>query len=232
MALLANSHRGAKILGMGVQVIKRLDLRIWFAAWTAIFCSGLAFGSDRIPGEYLVRYKEQASAIFRSGLVDAPTGFKVLADHPVGKWLHVSIRRADEKAVLARLQKLSDVVYVVGNYRVHSFDSSLSNLRSTVDEQWALKKVHAREAWQRTGNFGSRKVVVGVIDSGADPSHPDLVGNLVPGYNFVEGNTDTTDVTNVYGNKGHGTHCSGIVGARGVVCTFGHIGNILFRRHR
>jgi thermitase len=37
--------------------------------------------------------------------------------------------------------------------------------------------------------------------------HPDLVGNLVPGHNFIQENDDTTD------DVGHGTHVTGIIGA-------------------
>ena len=49
------------------------------------------------------------------------------------------------------------------------------------------------------------EVIVAVIDTGADASHPFLTGRLVPGWNFVN-NTD-----NPHDGHSHGTHVSGTV---------------------
>lgn len=71
-------------------------------------------------------------------------------------------------------------------------------------EQWSLDKLGADIAWEfSTGE----SVTVAVIDSGIDHNHPDLVGRIVPGYNFIDDNADTTDLC------GHGTHVAGIVAA-------------------
>src|SRR5204862_1147987 len=50
-------------------------------------------------------------------------------------------------------------------------------------------------------------VTVGVIDSGIDPGHGDLQGQLDGGWNFVGANTDTADL------NGHGTHVAGTIAA-------------------
>jgi len=73
--------------------------------------------------------------------------------------------------------------------------------------QWHLPKISAPGGWDLTR--GSRSVTIAVIDSGIDPLHPDLSANLIPGYNFVAGNTDTHDI------YGHGTAIAGIAGAIG-----------------
>ncbi|KAF8062950.1 apr [Scenedesmus sp. PABB004] len=52
-----------------------------------------------------------------------------------------------------------------------------------------------------------RQVVVGIIDSGIDASHPDL--NYAGGVSFVKNDTDAGR-----DGFGHGTHLAGIVGAR------------------
>ena len=71
--------------------------------------------------------------------------------------------------------------------------------------QWHLPKISAPEAWDLTGT--STGTTIAVVDSGVDPDHPDLVGKIVPGYNFVVGNDDTHDVL------GHGTSVAGTAAA-------------------
>lgn len=101
--------------------------------------------------------------------------------------------------------------------------------------QYALDKIKASGAWETT--TGSSSVVVGIIDTGIDGTHPDLIDNLWSnpyfselsgcsvcgllddkhGYNFTgDGTVDSkpcggtpTDLA------GHGTHVAGIVGAKG-----------------
>jgi subtilisin family serine protease len=78
------------------------------------------------------------------------------------------------------------------------------------DEDWpqqdGLRVAGFPQAWDVTQ--GSSKIVVAVVDTGVDASHPDLKGALVPGWNFVKGNADPTD------DHGHGTAVAGVIGAR------------------
>ncbi|MDT7807161.1 MAG: hypothetical protein QOJ70_974 [Acidobacteriota bacterium] len=107
-----------------------------------------------------------------------------------------------------------------------------------LSEQWGLintgqregradADISARTAWAKTQ--GSKKVVVAVLDSGVDYTHPDLAGNMwhrpadvemyfdpqlgvmddYDGFSAVAGERDPMD------ENGHGTHCAGIVGAEG-----------------
>ncbi len=55
----------------------------------------------------------------------------------------------------------------------------------------------------------TRKVIVAVLDTGVDASHPQLKDALVsPGFNLINNTRDTTDT------HGHGTHISGIIAGR------------------
>jgi hypothetical protein len=71
--------------------------------------------------------------------------------------------------------------------------------------QWHLPKISAPEGWDM--NTGAETVPIAIIDSGIDPTHPDLMDKLIEGYNFLENNTDTHDV------RGHGTAVAGAAAA-------------------
>jgi subtilisin family serine protease len=74
-------------------------------------------------------------------------------------------------------------------------------------QQWSQAKTHAPQAWDLT--TGSSSVVVAVVDTGVDAGQPDLVGRVLPGYDFVNGDTDPSD------DEGHGTAVAGVVAAAG-----------------
>jgi subtilisin family serine protease len=69
---------------------------------------------------------------------------------------------------------------------------------------WHLAKIGTPIAWDTAKGAG---VTVAILDSGVDGTHPDLVGKLVPGWNLVDNNSNTSDV------YGHGTMVAGVVGA-------------------
>lgn len=80
-------------------------------------------------------------------------------------------------------------------------------------QQWGLDQVHAPEAWRVSRGRG---VVVAVVDSGVDLSHPDLKGRLVPGVTFLGctrpcGNGDWRSPA--VSPFGHGTAVAGIIAA-------------------
>ena len=51
-------------------------------------------------------------------------------------------------------------------------------------------------------------IVVAVLDTGVDASHTDLQGQLVPGWNMYDNNSNTADV------YGHGTQVAGVIAAK------------------
>jgi subtilisin family serine protease len=105
-------------------------------------------------------------------------------------------------------------------------------------QQWALNNlgqdgglkradIDALKAWLRSR--GSDKLVVAVLDTGVDYTHPDLVSNMwirpesVPEYyddelgsfDDVHGFDANTNAPDPMDDNGHGTHCAGIIGAEG-----------------
>lgn len=77
---------------------------------------------------------------------------------------------------------------------------------ATRDEQWQLKELHAREAWRQATGSG---VIVAVIDSGVDGSHPDLAGQVLDGIDLVQG-SGSGELDPV----GHGTTVASLIAGR------------------
>lgn len=105
-----------------------------------------------------------------------------------------------------------DLSREIGMNRSAVFRSPFEHLMTAVDpmfrDQWALQKmpgIDIESAWKIT--MGSNEVRVAVIDTGVDTTHPDLKGRVVAGYDFI------ADSPKVYDDHGHGSHCSGIIGA-------------------
>ena len=71
--------------------------------------------------------------------------------------------------------------------------------------QWFLEKIQANVAWSTT--TGSTNVVIAILDTGVDATHPDLSSKIIQGRNIYNNNNDTADV------YGHGTAVAGVAGA-------------------
>ena len=71
--------------------------------------------------------------------------------------------------------------------------------------------INAPEAWEIT--TGEPNIVVAVLDTGVDTSHPDLVNNLVPGYDFHDNDNLPDPVGGP--DSAHGTLCAGYIAAEG-----------------
>ena len=70
--------------------------------------------------------------------------------------------------------------------------------------QWGLPRGGVPAAWALSSGAG---ITVGVVDTGVDATHPDLQGQLLPGYDFLNDDPNPAD------DNGHGTRMSGIIGA-------------------
>ncbi|OAJ73416.1 peptidase S8 [Brevibacillus sp. SKDU10] len=72
--------------------------------------------------------------------------------------------------------------------------------------QWNLNQLGMEQSWEITE--GSSQVIVAVVDTGVDLTHPEFKGKLVNGYNVLNGSKRPQD------DNGHGTHVAGIIAAR------------------
>lgn len=69
---------------------------------------------------------------------------------------------------------------------------------------WSITAFDLPKAWSKSKGEG---VKIAVLDTGVDTDHPDLVGNLLPGANFVDPKKTEED------DNQHGTHVAGIISA-------------------
>jgi subtilisin family serine protease len=74
------------------------------------------------------------------------------------------------------------------------------------DFRWALDLPDFPDAWSLT--TGDPKTVIAIIDTGVDPNTPDLQGALLPGWDFVNNDSDPSD------DNGHGTAMASLAAAR------------------
>lgn len=86
--------------------------------------------------------------------------------------------------------------------------------------QWDIKQVTGNgESWRLSEGMGKtyegQDIVIAVVDTGIDYTHPDLEGNYLYGHSFVEGETDPID------RSGHGTMVAGMIAANGRVLGVG-----------
>jgi subtilisin family serine protease len=142
---------------------------------------------------------------------------------------------ADIMAVVEDFRMLPEVEYAEPNYIYRTqllpndpFLASQQSWGQPYQDLWGLHKISAPQAWDFSTGTG---VIVAVIDTGCDVTHPDLTGNIwenpgeipnngvdddangfiddVDGWSFAYQNNNLQDI------YGHGTHVAGIIAATG-----------------
>jgi subtilisin family serine protease len=191
------------------------------------------FNEEYVPSELIVKFKEgRSKSTLRSFSGDIKKEFRA-SEAVVVSFPSV----VDIEKVANDLGNDPDVEYVELN-QIYKLAVENNPNDESFPELYGMTKIQAPLAWSKT--TGSKDILVGVIDSGVDYTHPDLAQNYwinegefgvdengvdlstngidddgngyiddYKGWDFINGDNDPMD------GNGHGTHCSGTIGAVG-----------------
>ncbi len=153
-----------------------------------------------------------ASALATAGTAKEPDGSIPLVTVEIQNGRPVITRHdvttvAEATTVISSASKGNDLASVAVDRPV-TMVGAISN-DTYIAQQWALSSTSFPAAWATTRGAG---VTVAVVDSGVQANHPDLVGKVLAGRQFLAG--DPAGAT-FDGNdpNGHGTHVAGAIAA-------------------
>jgi len=126
--------------------------------------------------------------------------------HSLGKIARTNVHVVDvaagnEEAEVARLRGDPNVEFAEVDRLMPA--ASLTN-DPMVGSEWHLTTINAPAAWAYSTGAG---VTIAILDTGVEGTHPDLASQIVPGWNFYNNNSDTSD------SNGHGTTVAGTAAA-------------------
>ena len=204
-----------------------------------LFVPSSTLAQPRVDGQYLIKFSNNQTQSSVSQ-AQAQLGLQLLENNDrSGSVLMQTVDGEDLDSKSIKDLVASGVVeYIEPNYIV-SINQQLPN-DTLFTQLWGLHNnaqtggsnnidIDAPEAWGIT--TGSSNVVVGVVDTGVNYLHPDLIANIwhnpleipnnnvdddlngviddVHGYNALENNGNPLD------DNGHGSHCAGTIAAVG-----------------
>ena len=150
----------------------------------------------------------------------------------VGRWLMVELSSPRAAEMVERLARLPEVESATVDYvafpavvpadPLYSIHWGHNNTAQMLSYNWANNNhetgspvgtvgfdANAQAAWDGTQGFGSSSVIIGIIDSGVQAGHPDLL--QVAGFDFGDNDSNPDDNSS---SAGHGTACAGVAAAR------------------
>lgn len=114
----------------------------------------------------------------------------------------ISVPANAEEAVVRALSKNPQIEFAELDMLAELDATAVNDPQSP--SEWHLSKIQTSTAWDYAKGEG---VTIAILDTGVDGTHPDLVNQMIPGYNAVDGSSTTTDIF------GHGTKVAGTAAA-------------------
>jgi thermitase len=167
-----------------------------------------------VPGEIIIGFKATASAAQMKAAAASVGGtvVKTISLHgtKIVKVLIPAVSRAEIDGAVTSLGSSSmaaagTVKFAEPNVirTIHQATIQSQSNDPLLRQQWGYYDVSANWMAAQT----AKAPVVAVIDTGVDYTHPDLAGKVLPGYDFVNEDSDPMD------DHGHGTHVAGVIAA-------------------
>jgi hypothetical protein len=156
---------------------------------------------EHVPGRLIVQFHRDADAN-AVGVTLTMHGATVHREIPQ---IRTKVIRVPEAVIDRVMQSLQRSGLFTSVERDHVARGAAIPNDPNYASQWHLSKIQAPSAWDLSK--GSSGMTVAVLDSGIDSTHPDLASKVVPGWNFLNNNSDTHDVL------GHGTAVAGALAA-------------------
>lgn len=153
------------------------------------------------PGQILVKPKAGLSDTEFDAILGKNQG---KAKEKIGNLpVHIiSVPENAEEAVVRALSKNPHIEFAELDMQSEMAATLVNDPKFT--SAWHLPKIQAPDAWDVSKGEG---VTIAILDSGVDGSHPDLINQMVPGFNAVDGSATTADI------NGHGTAVAGTAAA-------------------
>ena len=156
-----------------------------------------------VPGRILVQFHSQTPA-YRARSIVLSHGAHISQEIPkIGVQVVELPAGANEADSVKAFAALPEVEFAELDWLFRPDDITPDD--PNYSSEWYLKTISAPAAWSVT--TGSSDVIIAIIDTGVDSTHPDLSSKIVPGWNFANNNSDTSDV------YGHGTAVAGAAAA-------------------
>lgn len=162
-----------------------------------------------VPGRVVVGFVEGVNVTLPlAGEIISQHGGVVISTESGLNYASVQVQENGEDNFIRAVIQHREVAYASNEYLIGIL---LTPADPDYPKQWGYPKVRGPEAWDIT--VGSSGVVVAVVDTGVDYTHPELAGRMWTdgagnyGRDFVDGDYDPKDLC------GHGTHVAGTVAA-------------------
>ncbi|XP_077301394.1 uncharacterized protein LOC143921965 [Arctopsyche grandis] len=99
-----------------------------------------------------------------------------------------------------------DQIVTIASVEYREAQSEISFVMQN-NSSWGLSRISGHKHQYEYLKDGGKNVVVYVLDTGIDVTHPEFEGRAEFKYNAVEGSPDIDE-------QGHGTHCAGVIGSK------------------